>query len=307
MGRHLEGVSPYRLSGASAIQIDWHTRYTQQAAWTAPLRQHLFARLGLTPRHRLLEVGCGTGAILCSLPARGEGRGEVPLAAEQHHAVIPAPLPASGERRGEVPPAHHGLDLSLPSLRQAARYAPTARLTCGDAHALPYASASFDFVICHFLLLWLAHPSLALDEMARLLRPGGWLLALAEPDYGGRLDYPPELVPPGQLQIEALRRQGADPEIGRRLGALLLGAGLQPVETGVLAGQWQCQPQTAETTYPDLEWDVLETDIRALAEPARLDAWRAVHRAARRQGSRLTFVPTFYALGQRPPATQPQP
>ena len=47
----------------------------------------------------------------------------------------------------------------------------------GDAVALPFASGSFDVVLAPFCLNHLAEPSAGVAEAARVLRPGGALLA----------------------------------------------------------------------------------------------------------------------------------
>jgi len=41
----------------------WHSRFTQQAKWTASTRDYLFSKAGISPDSRVLEVGCGTGKI----------------------------------------------------------------------------------------------------------------------------------------------------------------------------------------------------------------------------------------------------
>ncbi len=157
--------------------MNWHARFRQQAQWTRPLRAHLFARFGGMSAARVLEVGCGTGALLEDFPP---------------------------ERRGSL----HGLDRDRAVLQEAAQNAPGVALLCADGHSLPYASACFDLVFCHYLFLWTRDPLQVLTEMRRVTRPGAVVLALAEPDYGGRVDYPPNSKPQGGLQAEALRAQG---------------------------------------------------------------------------------------------------
>ena len=48
----------------SNINIDWHERFLQQAAWTFNIREYLIDRIDLDPSSRILEIGCGTGLLL---------------------------------------------------------------------------------------------------------------------------------------------------------------------------------------------------------------------------------------------------
>lgn len=243
--------------------MNWHARFCQQAQWTRPLRAHLFARLGVTAAARVLEVGCGTGALLEDFPS---------------------------ERQGAL----HGLDINRAALQEAARHAPDVALLCADGHSLPYARACFDLVFCHYFLLWTRDPLRVLTEMRRVTRPGGVVLALAEPDYGGRVDYPPELEAAGRLQAESLRAQGADPNMGRKLTGLFVRAGLRQVEAGILGGEWR-----VPAPEPDgLEWEILQSDLSAFLSAGELNALQQREREAHRRGERILFVPTFFACGR---------
>jgi ubiquinone/menaquinone biosynthesis C-methylase UbiE len=99
--------------------MNWHARYQQQASWTRDLRVYLFEKARLNQARRVLEVGCGTGAILQEL-------------------VTPATL--------------QGLDLDPATLAQCHRHAPHAILTRGDGLLLPFPSQAFDIVYCHYFL-----------------------------------------------------------------------------------------------------------------------------------------------------------
>jgi SAM-dependent methyltransferase len=242
---------------------DWHRRFAQQAQWTKDLRAYVYSRVGMEDARRVLEVGCGTGVILGDLP-------------EQTQLQV-------------------GLDINKASLNLAMHKTPKSQLTQGDGHSLPYPTGYFDISLCHFLLLWVDDPDQVLHEMVRVTRPGGAVLALAEPDYGGRIDYPEELSQLGKWQTKSLRAQGADPFMGRKLAGLFHGAGLESVETGILGGQWSGVPNWAAW---ESEWDILESDLEKTFQDS--ESWKALKdldRSAYEKGERILFVPTFYAWG----------
>lgn len=241
--------------------MDWHRRYVQQARWTRNLRAYIFEQAHLGESSQVLEVGCGTGAILSEIPMA------VPL---------------------------HGLDRAAKALTQCRIHAPSASLVQGDALQLPYPDRSFDFVYCHFLLLWVRDPLQALLEMRRVAKPGAQVVAFAEPDYRARLDEPVELVPLGKWQTKSLIRQGADPGLGSHLADLFDQAGIKIWETGPLqAMENDPSPEDWET-----EWAVIETDLAGLISPEDLRRMKTLDQQARADGQRVMHVPTYFAWGQ---------
>ena len=241
--------------------MDWHKRYVQQAGWTSELRNYLFKRAGLSGARRVLEVGCGSGAILSGLVTGA---------------------------------AIHGLDREPDCLAEAHRYAAQANLACADALHLPYGGSVFDITFCHFLLLWVGDPLQALREMKRVTRPGGSILALAEPDYSARVDKPEELAVLGRWQAESLRRQGADPAVGSRLPELFGQAAIRSVETGSLQPAGMNRPAPGEW---ELEWAVLEADLAGMIPAAEIQRLKRLDEAAWQRGGRVLHVPTYWILG----------
>lgn len=240
---------------------DWDQRYQQQAIWTAQIRQY-FIKILTLPQERVLEVGCGTGAILFDLES--------------------------------ISKSVHGVDLDLDALRYASDGNETWRLSCADGYRLPYADSSFDGVVCHYLLLWLNDPAAMLDELMRITRPGGFVAAFAEPDYGGRVDYPEALTALGAKQNESLAVQGADPNMGRKLPRLFTHPGLVKVQFGVLGGQWS--PEVLSRHHQRSEENVLENDLSEIVEDDRLDDMMDELEG----GIRFSYIPTFYAWGFTP-------
>ncbi len=68
------------------------------------------------------------------------------------------------------------LDISLLGLRQAYSRFPQAQCVAADAQLLPFADQCFDLVLCSEVLEHLDQPQCAVDEFARVLRPGGKLV-----------------------------------------------------------------------------------------------------------------------------------
>jgi SAM-dependent methyltransferase len=100
----------------------------------------------------------------------------------------------------------------------------------GDAHRTAFPSASYDLVHARTLLINVPDPAAVVTEMARLARPGGWVVVL-EPDGGGSVCYPPhpawdQLT---QIFLSAQQADGADTFIGRRLPELFRRAGLAAI------------------------------------------------------------------------------
>lgn len=257
--------------------LDWHNRYLMQSHWTRDVRQYLYKRIDIGSINSILDVGCGSGVLEAEL-------------AQITRAVVVA------------------IDLERPILQLATQNSPSTRYAQADGHYLPIATSSFDLVICHFLLLWVERPHQVLTEMARIARPGGVVMAIAEPDYGGRIDYPFELEQLGVWQVKSLQAQGANPLIGRRLQALFKQAGFSQIETGVLGGQWSAEMETQDR---QAEWEMLEYDLSQLGadqvDRTKLRSLKNLDEKACRNGERLLFVPTFYAWGRTATATTYSP
>lgn len=66
-----------------------------------------------------------------------------------------------------------GVDMNLAALHEARDRASGARFALGSVEHLPFASNSFDGVICSEVLEHLAHPQTLADEIVRVTRPGG--------------------------------------------------------------------------------------------------------------------------------------
>ena len=250
---------------------DWHKRFTRQAVWTSSSRQFLFNMAGLSGGSLILDLGCGTGA----------------LAEEILKTTSRAPV---------------GLDINTEFLALAAEHIPGGDFVTADAHDLPFNRAVFDASLCHYVLMWVAEPLHVLQEMARVTKPGSVVLALAEPDYGGRIDFPTELESIQEVQTAGLEQLGADPELGRKVKGLFHQAGLVEITAGIIGAQWSSAPPQEEIIS---EWEVIEHDLESLQEEIsglQIDPEivKKIDEDAWKSGERVLYVPTFYAFGRVP-------
>lgn len=240
----------------------WHERYLQQSKWTAELREFIFNQIGFKGAGTVLEVGCGTGAVLSSLPGN---------------------------------PSIFGLDIQYPTLGFAKSKRQQTGLICGNAFTIPLADTSFDVTFCHYLFLWLKSPLNALREMKRVTKRGGFVVAFAEPDHAGRIDYPSELRELGALQSQSLAKQGVNLMSGRQISELFFLAGFTEIVSGVMAFQ---KPGAGLPDWFESEWQMLERDLGGSIAATRLADYKAADEHAWMEGSRILWVPTFYAFGR---------
>ena len=207
------------------------------------------------PRPRALDVGCGPGYVMDAL----------------------APLMDI-----------EGVDID-PDMVEMGR-ARGLSVSEGAAERLPFENGSFDVVFCSFLLMWLGDPQRAIGEMKRVSR--GWVLCLAEPDYGARLDHPEKLGGLGRLLTDGISRQGGDPFVGRKLRAHFRRCGLE-AEIGVHPGVWDIGRLGEE--FED-EWRLVE---ELAGEGADLQPYWGAWKAALADRTLFQFSPVFYALARK--------
>jgi ubiquinone/menaquinone biosynthesis C-methylase UbiE len=242
----------------------WHLRYQQQAQWTQNIRKYIYDQVSLQTAEKILDVGCGTGVLENELFSLTSSR-------------------------------IYGLDIDYLTLKYAQENSPCAEYTTGNSLQLPFTSGIFDISLCHFLLLWISAVPQAVKEMARVTRREGFVLALAEPDYGGRIDYPLTLTQLGEWQTQALIDQGANPSMGRELRSIFSKTGLVNIEVGVLGGRWK----EAQSDHDfELEWQVIRSDLAGNSDfTEQTEFFKDIEILARQNQQRILFVPTFYAFG----------
>ncbi len=171
------------------------------------VRDEYVRLLGVAPGERVLDVGCGSGAVTRTLARR----------------VAPGGCAV-------------GLDASPALLKVARELADEAGLgetigfKDGDCRALPFPEAAFDAVMAATTLSHVPDPGRALAEMARVTRPGG-RVGVFDLDGDMTLFTHPDRELTRKI-VAAFSDQGwVNGWLVRRLPALLAGMGIINVKT----------------------------------------------------------------------------
>lgn len=167
------------------------------------------------PGRRILDVGCGTGTA------------EVKLSRLRLTQVELFAVDVLVDRvaKAHAAAGSHNID---------------AHFAAADACRLPFPNASFDSVFCVAVLQHIGDVKSAVEEMARVTRPGGRIVAV-EPDNSARYFY--SSVDDGQRAHEAARRffsalaeaRGdlSDPAVGPQLPTMFSHSGIEPLSVHV--------------------------------------------------------------------------
>lgn len=165
-----------QVSGSAAEIYDQFFVPSLFGEWAAPLCD----AANIFPGHTVLDVACGTGATTREAAAR-------------------------------VKPAGHvtGLDRNGGMLAVARARAPEIEWIEGLAEELSFADDSFDVVLCQFGLMFFDDRTQALQQMRRVVRPGGrvvvtvWDEETTSPGYDGMIELIDEMF--GETAANALR------------------------------------------------------------------------------------------------------
>jgi SAM-dependent methyltransferase len=173
---------------------------------------------GVRPGQRVIDVGCGTGALTMELVRR--------VGADRVAGVDPSDSLLAAAR-ARLP----GVDLRL-----------------AGAEQLPYDANTFDAALAQLVVHFMADPVAGVAEMARVTRTGGVVVACVWDFAGGRSPLSPFWT---AVQSMDTANEGESRYAGAREGHLVEifeAAGLRDVEQSVLE---------ADLTHPGFEdwWD----------------------------------------------------
>jgi ubiquinone/menaquinone biosynthesis C-methylase UbiE len=226
------------IHGTSARE---QQRLIEQAGKMADL---LATNLELHPGERLLEIGCGVGAVLSQI---GRTHPDVQLC-----GIDISPEQIDGARRHLENQGIHDVELVV-----------------GDGAALPWPSAHVDRVRMVWVMEHVRNPVAVLKEARRVLKPSG-TIHITETDYASLQPSPPDASIQALLSafIAHFNRHG-DAHAGPRLGPWLEQAGFSQVANQMVGVHYWCPNQTEQVRdFCNYLLDFIRPELSALLTAA---------------------------------------
>jgi SAM-dependent methyltransferase len=186
-----------------AVPADAYDRF--MGRYSEPLAPQLADFAGIRAGQRVLDVGCGPGALTAELVRR--------LGAGHVEAVEPSETFVAAARE---------------------RF-PDVAVQRATAEALPFPDDGFDAALAQLVVHFMTDPVAGLREMARVTRPGGVLAACVWDHGGGKGPVSPFFATARELDPAAPDESWRAGTREGQLAELFREAGIRDVEDGTLA------------------------------------------------------------------------
>jgi ubiquinone/menaquinone biosynthesis C-methylase UbiE len=171
--------------------------------WSRLVGETFLNWLDVPKNLRWLDVGCGNGAFTEELVAR----------------CAPATVMAIDPSDDQLAYAR-----TRPGVK-------TADFCVGDAHELPFADGSFDVAIVALVISFLPDPIKAVSEMARVVRPAGWVATYMWDIPGGGAPVDPIYVAMESMGMTSVRPPYSADSRREAMQEFWKKAGLDSIET----------------------------------------------------------------------------
>lgn len=248
---------------------EWARFLKKQAEHTKEERYNLYEKVDLKTRKKILDVGCGTGAITADIASLTTG----------HITAI---------------------DINRSRLEKARTTAslPFIRFVMADVMDLPFKDEVFDLVVFSVVLLYVKDKQRAVNEMARVTEKDGVVLATMEPDHSGWLNYPENRLAP--LFVKDLEEMGADTCMGRKLKYFFGKSGLK-TEIGISAYENDMNKDSEEQLkdFLDRFWVYEKIFRRNGWTDDEIERYKQEQITLMRERFWFSFLPVFYAIGRK--------
>lgn len=187
-----------------AIHSDEECERLEAQALLAPISDHI-KHIPAMQGMRILDAGCGSGNM-----------------AREIAKAFPSCTVVGVDLRDKY--------IDYASRRAQADGLKSLTFQAADVRSLPFPDESFDIIWTKYLLQWVAEPTRAMSEFARILKPGG-ILVSANFDGFAVINEPPD--PALQPLIDFFFNRVVDPFIGRKMAGMCFATGFVDIEVAM--------------------------------------------------------------------------
>lgn len=251
-------------------------RYRIMAALALQKEGDLWEAAGIVKGARVVDLGCGPGAVLVELARLVGPEGQVVGVDQDAEARDTAAAWAAESGLGNV------------------------EIVAGQVTATGLPTGEWDAVMLRHVLIHNGpRVGTILGHVRDLLKPGGHVV-LNEVDATGfrfERDMDPDVLDLGDRWWEAVASHGNDIAIGPRLGALAEDNGFQVVERRARYDHFPLLPQMRPPAWAARQ-AILDADLCTDDDIARWDA--ALDRYMQTTTGNIAYMPNFTVLARRP-------
>lgn len=192
-----------------------------------------------------------------------------------------------------------GVDNNADLLPKTSTFQNVSFLPSGANNEIPLSDASVDIVYCRFLFQHLTDKTQVLSEISRVLRPGGFVVAIDVDDRG--VVFSPEQDWINRIYEGAEKVQGAlrgDRFIGAALPQVFVNAGFEAVAFDVIPmTNFRIPSETLLYLAFGLKRRFLESDPETAPLVSDLDQNMA---SFMKIAGHVVYIPIFFCAGRKP-------
>jgi ubiquinone/menaquinone biosynthesis C-methylase UbiE len=248
---------------------EWAEILKKQADYTKTYRHTLYEKVDIQTKKKILDVGCGTGAVTEDIASLTDGY-------------------------------ITGIDIDDLKLEYAkSLISDRIHVMLADVLQLPFRDETFDLVVFSVVLTHIHQQQKAVNEMTRVTCKDGIVLATMEPDYAGILNYPESEA--DLILRESFEDIGVEMYTGRKLRYFFGKAGLK-TEIGLFSDYSNILNEDGEKQVESFLKYFEKTEKRLVDygwTSQQVEEYKQERLELIKNNLLFSFCPCFYAIGRK--------